>query len=59
MWFVYLVCIVIALWCCRGMIRKLTKTANEFASMAEGHSEVFLREEGEKLSEKLVKVEGK
>jgi hypothetical protein len=59
MWFIYLVCIIIALWHFRGLIRKLVSSANEFASLAEGTSECFLREEGAKLSEKLMKVEGK
>ena len=59
MWFIYLVLVIVALWCCRGLIRKLISSANEFASLAEGTSEVFLREEGAKLSEKLMKVEGK
>jgi hypothetical protein len=40
-------------------MRKLISSANEFASLAEGSAECFLREEGDKLSEKLVKVEGK
>lgn len=59
MWFVYALCIFIGLWYFKGLVRKLINSANEFVSLAEGTSECFLREEGEKLSEKLVKVEGK
>ena len=59
MWFIYFVCIIIFLWYFRKLMRKLINSANEFASLAEGTSEVFLREEGAKLSEKLSKVEGK
>jgi hypothetical protein len=40
-------------------MRKLISSANEFASLAEGSAECFLREEGDELSEKLSKVEGK
>lgn len=59
MWFIYLICVIVGLWYARGLMRKLFSSANEFASLAEGHSEVYLREEGEKLSEKLSKVQGK
>ena len=59
MWFVYVICIIVALWYARGLMRKLISSANEFASLAEGSAECFLREEGSKLSEKLTKVEGK